>query len=103
MTLAVFLRAPLPFALLAPLHVGQAGQADAPVSEPAEEAARIELPTLSAEDLPRWAEHVRPSAAESLYGEIDWIAEFGEGLVRASAEEKPLLFWAMNGHPLGCT
>lgn len=62
-----------------------------------------ERPALVRTDLPRWRTHLRPGADEMAYLEIDWISSFEEGLVRASAEARPLLFWAMNGHPLGCT
>jgi hypothetical protein len=34
---------------------------------------------------------------------MPWLLTFGEGMLAASEQEKPLLFWAMNGHPLGCT
>ena len=46
---------------------------------------------------------VMPSAEELRYEEIPWIPQFGAGLVRANEDRRPLLFWAMNGHPLGCT
>ncbi len=75
----------------------------APVQDPAEIARSLPQPGLRLVDLPRWREHLRPSAAESTPESIEWIAEFGAGMRRADAEGKPLLFWAMNGHPLACT
>jgi hypothetical protein len=66
-------------------------------------ARRIPLPELRQEELPRWRELVRPTADELAYQSIPWIPSFAQGVQRASAEGKPLLFWAMNGHPLGCT
>jgi hypothetical protein len=61
------------------------------------------LPELRLDDLERWREHVRPSEAEGSYLELPWVTSFAEGMRRAEAEQKPLLLWAMNGHPLGCT
>ena len=54
-------------------------------------------------DLPRWREHLRPAASEIAYEAIPWLSTFAEGVRAADAARKPLLFWAMNGHPLGCT
>ena len=63
----------------------------------------LPLPELSVADVPRWRDHVRPSTDELAFEEIDWLPSLAEGLVRANAEARPLLLWAMNGHPLGCT
>jgi len=61
------------------------------------------LPELVHADIARWREHVRPSAEELGFEALPWIPSFSEGLKAASAQGRPLLFWAMNGHPLGCT
>ena len=34
---------------------------------------------------------------------IPWRTNLRTGIEDAAAEQKPLLFWLMNGHPLGCT
>ena len=54
-------------------------------------------------DMAAWRAHVRPTGKELAFESLDWIPEFARGLEVASEEGKPLLFWAMNGHPLGCT
>ena len=77
--------------------------ATAPIQDPAEVARNLPQPGLRTVDLPRWRKHLRPSPAERTPDSIDWIAEFGAGMLRADADGKPLLFWAMNGHPLACT
>lgn len=51
----------------------------------------------------QWRDHIRPRKSELTFERIPWIPRFGDGLVRADAEAKPLLLWVMNGHPLGCT
>lgn len=63
----------------------------------------VPLPELSDEDVPRWRALVEPSEEERAFETIPWLASFAEGLRAAEAAGKPLLFWAMNGHPLGCT
>ena len=59
------------------------------------------LPTAG--DLASWREHMRPAPEEVAFQEIDWIDDFALGVRASEREGKPLLFWAMNGHPLGCT
>jgi len=90
-----------------PLLLAAVAQASAPEPRPwaAElEAMRaLELPLLADDDLETWREFLAPRPEELGFEELPWIASFGEGLRAASEAGKPLLFWAMNGHPLGCT
>ena len=64
-------------------------------------------PTLFSELTPRsaplYADYVRPTETESAWRDIPWHPTFAEGMRTAGVQGKPLLFWAMNGHPLGCT
>ena len=71
----------------------------------AQDSAVEELaaPALERSDLARWRLQIRPAEDELGFDQIDWISTFSEGLAHASKERRPLLFWAMNGHPLGCT
>ena len=50
-----------------------------------------------------WREHVLPTAEESRWESIPWIPSFSGGLLAAQEQGRPFVFWAMNGHPLGCT
>ena len=68
---------------------------------PPPEYSALELPGADTLDRAAWRAHLRPAAGER--ERIDWIPSFAEGLGRAGEEGRPLLFWAMNGHPLGCT
>jgi hypothetical protein len=88
--------------ILSPLLFALALQPQA-TADDAARAAALELPKLDLKDLPAWREHIRPSNSEANYESIPWLTEFAEGLQAASDEGKPLLFWAMNGHPLGTT
>ena len=40
---------------------------------------------------------------ESGWREISWRPSLGEAIAEARKEQKPILLWAMNGHPCGMT
>ena len=48
-------------------------------------------------------DHVLPSAEELAFRERGWRPTFWEAVVEAQRRRTPILLWAMNGHPLGCT
>ena len=50
-----------------------------------------------------WKEFIKPTKDELAWAEIPWRSTFYDGLVESNREQKPLLLWVMNGHPLGCT
>ena len=65
-------------------------------------------PALAAppQELPDFAAvraHVLPDAEEVAFKDLGWRASLWDGVVAAQEAEKPILLWAMNGHPLGCT
>jgi hypothetical protein len=58
---------------------------------------------LTDKNFSAWKAHIQPDRSELAWTQIPWLPTFAEGLVHADAEQKPLLLWVMNGHPLGCT
>ena len=46
---------------------------------------------------------IQPSASEAAYREIGWRNKFWPAVQEAKRLGRPILFWTMNGHPLGCT
>lgn len=44
-----------------------------------------------------------PGAEEQSYLEIPWRESFVTAVNEAETDGRPILLWAMNGHPLGCT
>jgi hypothetical protein len=62
-----------------------------------------ETPALSAATFDELRARILPGSDELTWREIPWRAALWEGVLEAQAAEKPLLLWAMNGHPLGCT
>jgi len=50
-----------------------------------------------------WRDFIKPTKEEMAWSEIPWKTTFYDGLIESDKEQKPLLLWVMNGHPLGCT
>ena len=46
---------------------------------------------------------VMPSKEELKWRDIPWQPSLWDAVVVGQKEDKPLLIWAMNGHPLACT
>ncbi|MBX3118276.1 MAG: hypothetical protein KF784_04365 [Fimbriimonadaceae bacterium] len=46
---------------------------------------------------------IQPDAKEEAYKDIGWRNQFWPAVQEAKRLGRPLLFWTMNGHPLGCT
>jgi len=51
----------------------------------------------------RWADYIRPDEQESCFLDIQWRDGLATGVEESFEHRKPILLWAMNGHPLGCT
>ena len=58
---------------------------------------------LTSENWDVWKSYIQPLPSELTWTQIPWVTTFSEGINLAKAQEKPLLLWVMNGHPLGCT
>ncbi len=74
------------------------GQAASPLAEPIDPVPVLDLKTFAT----HWR-HVVPSEDELQWRAIPWLGTLGEAVVQAHAQDKPILLWAMNGHPLACT
>lgn len=51
----------------------------------------------------RWRDYLLPSASERSHRAIPWRASVLHGLIDAQVQDKPILLFLMNGHPLGCS
>lgn len=51
----------------------------------------------------KWRTFIRPTEEETRFDDLPWRIEFWAAAKEANAADKPLLIWAMNGHPLACT
>lgn len=66
-------------------------------------AAPQDPPVPTSADFERWARAIEPDEQERSYEQIAWRNAFGPAIAEARALGRPVLLWAMNGHPLGCT
>ena len=60
-------------------------------------------PTVSATQVEKWHAFVRPDKAEEHWQTLTWHPSLWSAVVAANETNRPVLLWAMNGHPLGCT
>lgn len=60
-------------------------------------------PSLLKENYPEWRNYLLPTADQSAYMGVGFHTTLWEGVTRANLEDKPILLWAMNGHPMACT
>lgn len=88
--------------MISGLGLTDVSSAQVPARQPGEAAAAV-IPVPDQVNLDAWERHIVPSAAELRWQQIPWHPSFGDGLAAAGRAGKPLLFWGMNGHPLGCT
>ena len=48
----------------------------------------------------KWRDNVLPKPSELAYRRIAWRPSYWEAVVEAQEKDRPILLWAMNGHPL---
>ncbi|MGE4619956.1 MAG: hypothetical protein AAEJ04_09145 [Planctomycetota bacterium] len=60
-------------------------------------------PLLDETTFQKWRDYIEPTKKEQSWEEIPWRGRFLEAIEEASEKKLPVLLWAMNGHPLGCT
>jgi hypothetical protein len=58
---------------------------------------------LSDKTFAEWRDRIRPKTDDLCYKSVDWLPTFWDGVMAAQKADKPILLWAMNGHPLACT
>ena len=63
-------------------------------------AAAPPAETLNDRTYARWRDQVLPRPGELAYRAIPWRPSFWEAVIEAQEKDRPLLLWAMNGHPL---
>ena len=78
-------------ALAAPTGIGAASSSGAPARE------------LTWESYERLRDQVLPAPGETEWLGLGWRPTLWQGVREAQAQRRPLVLWAMNGHPLGCT
>ena len=60
-------------------------------------------PTLTQENLNQWVRFLRPNDQELLWQQVRWHKDYETAVKEARQLKRPILLWAMNGHPCGET
>ncbi len=60
-------------------------------------------PALDDQSFAALRDHILPRPDEVRWQQVDWRTVFWDAVQEAQATDRPLLLWAMNGHPLACT
>lgn len=55
------------------------------------------------DDVETLMKSIQPSAEELAWKRIPWRTSFREAVAEAQRAERPVLLWAMDGHPMACT
>ena len=58
---------------------------------------------LAGKTVADWRDLIKPKSADVCFKTVNWLPTFWDGVMTAQKEDKPILLWAMNGHPLACT
>ncbi len=97
------LRTPLGPAALALLALALCAACGGEATEPSGASQESADNGLELAKLATYRALVLPKDSERAWEQIAWQISYEDGLRASSAEQKPLLLWVMNGHPLGCT
>lgn len=71
--------------------------------KPGEEPTHWAAPEITGANLDEWIKFARPSAEELGWRSIRWHSSLSEAADEAKKLNRPILLWAMNGHPCGET
>jgi hypothetical protein len=58
---------------------------------------------LAGQAVTDWRDLIKPKTDDVCFRTVNWLPTFWDGVMTAQKEDKPILLWAMNGHPLACT
>ena len=58
---------------------------------------------LKQETFDTWYSYILTKPSELTWRTIGWRGTLGEAWLEAQEKDRPILLWAMNGHPCGCT
>ena len=58
---------------------------------------------LSEKTYEKIRDEVLPTKHERAFFDLPWQPTLWDGVVEGQRREKPILFYVMNGNPLGCT
>ena len=68
-----------------------------------EPPSRWPAPKLTDESYSAWLKFIRPTPHELKWRDVRWHKALSEAAAEARQLQRPILLWAMNGHPCGET
>ncbi|MGJ8695714.1 MAG: hypothetical protein ACSHYF_05305 [Verrucomicrobiaceae bacterium] len=71
--------------------------------KPGEKPPHWPTPRIDDSNLQHWIQFVRPAPEELGWRQIRWHSSLSEAAKEAEQLQRPILLWAMNGHPCGET
>jgi hypothetical protein len=71
--------------------------------DPADPLAKNSLPELNDGTFQTLLDTILPKKRDLRWQAVPWRASFWDAVLRGAETDRPVLLWAMNGHPLGCT
>jgi hypothetical protein len=66
-------------------------------------STKVSSPQLTDRTFKAWLAYLRPKPDEVAWQAVPWRTRLWDAVAEAQRLDKPILFWTMNGHPLGCT
>ena len=63
----------------------------------------VSAETVKKDNFTKIRDLVMPKPAEIAWRDIPWRATYWDAVCDAQKEDKPIMLFAMNGHPMGCT
>ena len=66
-------------------------------------ASPDDAPVPDAKNFRSLLDSILPNEAELKWKKLGWRSELWSAAKEARTLQRPILLWAMNGHPLGCT
>ena len=71
--------------------------------KPGEDAPHFPAPEITDANLDQWVAFIRPTEDELGWRKVRWHSSLSEAAEEANRLQRPILLWAMNGHPCGET
>jgi hypothetical protein len=59
--------------------------------------------SLDASNFKQWFTAIVPTAEDCSFQDLTWRPSLWKAVVEANKDDKPILLWTMNGHPMACT
>lgn len=69
----------------------------------AQAGVRAERQQLNSSNFANWLRFLLPTDEELGFARVGFYTTLWEAVLRGYREGKPILLWAMNGHPMACT